>query len=132
MAKTRRTKTNKSPIRPYRNAKAFVAVKGDMVTVAGARGRTRVKRVTNEAGKRLSTVRIVEVVPQVAAKTVGDRKPRAIFLGRAYTGVARSKPYPVRGAKRGGPPPGLAMGAPGLMARAGRAMKRVIVGAAGA
>lgn len=124
MAKTRRTKTNRSPGKPYRNSRAYVTDKGDMVTVNGVRGRTKVKRVTDEAGKRLTSVRITEVVPQVVAKPVGDRKPRAIFVGRQYTGVARSKPYPYRGKKRGAPD---APAPIGLMARAAKAMKRVVV-----
>jgi hypothetical protein len=122
--KTRRKKINKSPLKPYRNAKAFIASQGDRVTVAGVRGRTRVKRVTNAEGKRLTSVRIVEVVPQIAAKPVGDRKPKAIFVDRVYTGVARSKPYPARGKKRGAPDVPLNVG---LMARAARAVKRVVV-----
>jgi len=124
MAKTRRTKQNRSPGRPFRNAKAFVAEKGDKVAVAGARGRTKVVRVTNDDGKRVTSVRSVEIVPQVAAKPVGDRKPIGVFVGRQYTGVARSKPYPYRSVKRGGPP---AVAPVGLMARAAKAVKRVIV-----
>jgi len=34
MAKTRRKKINKSPSRPYRNAKAFIATGADMITTA--------------------------------------------------------------------------------------------------
>ena len=127
MAKTRRTKTNRSPGKPYRNSRAHVVAKGDRVTVQGARGRTVVNRVTDEAGKRLTTARLVETVPQIAAKPVGaNHRPKPIFVGRVYTGVARSKVYPVRGVKRGG----LRMEAPapvGLMARAAKAMKRVVV-----
>jgi|ERR1017187_7299845 hypothetical protein len=122
MAKTRRKKLNKSPGKPYRNSRAHVVDKGDMVTVQGVRGRTVVNRVTDEAGKRLTTARLVEIVPQIAAKL----KSKPIFVGRVYTGVARSKVYPVRGAKRGG----LRMEAlapVGLMARAAKAVKRVVV-----
>lgn len=131
MSKTRRTKKNRSPSKPYRNARTHIVAKGNTVTVKGVRGRTNVKRVTNEEGKRLTSVRITEVVPQIVAKPVGDRKPKRIFIGRIYSGVARSKVYPVRGIKRGGvalPPvrtilPGL--GAPlRFMARAASAMKR--------
>lgn len=124
MAKTRRKKINKSPGRPYRNAKAFVADKGDMVTTKGYRGRTKVKRVTDETGKRLTSVRLVETVPQIVAKPVGDRKPTPIFVGRQYTGVARSKAYPYRSTKRGAVP---ASAPVGLLARARRAVKKVLV-----
>jgi hypothetical protein len=125
MAKTRRTKTNRSPGKPYRNSRAHVVDKGDMVTVQGVRGRTVVNRVTDEAGKRLTTARLVETVPQIAAKPVGaNHKPKRIFVGRVYTGVARSKVYPTHSAKRGGLAPLLV---PGLMARAAKAMKRVVV-----
>jgi hypothetical protein len=123
--KTRRKKQNRSPIRPYPTATAHVVTKGDRVRVKGVRGRTKVKRVTDEAGKRLTSVRITEVVPQIAAKAVGDRKPKTIFLGRAYTGVARSKAYPYRSTKRGAPPAPIKVG---LMGRAARAVKRVVVG----
>lgn len=124
MPKTRRTKQNKSPIRPYRNAKAYIIAKGDMVAVKGVRGRTTVKRVVNSDGKRVTSVRITAVVPQIVAKPVGDRKPRGIFVGRTYTGVARSKAYPYRSKKRG------AVEAPvtlGLMAKVAKAVKRVVV-----
>ncbi len=124
--KTRRKNINKSPIKPYRNARAFIADKGDMVTTKGVRGRTNVKRVTNEDGKRLTSVRITEVLPQIVAKPVGDRKPKAIFVGRVYTGAARSKPYPYRGKKRGAIED---VQAPvGLVARTAKAVKRVVIG----
>jgi hypothetical protein len=131
MAKTRRKKINKSPSRPYRNAKAFIADRGDMITTAGVRGRTKVVRVRDENDKRVTSVRSVMVVPQVAAKTGRARdaegaptnKPRGIFVGRWYTGIARSKVYPTHGAKRGGVAPKPA----GLMARAAKAVKRVVV-----
>lgn len=126
MPKTRRTKTNRSPGKAYRNAKTFILEKGDMVAVKGVRGRTMVKRVTNAEGKRLTTVRIVETVPQIVAKPVGDRKPKGIHVGRVYTGVARSKAYPYRGVKRGAPErPAVATG---LMAMARKAMKNVVTG----
>lgn len=128
MAKTRRKKINRSPPHPFggraARPKAFVIEKGDMVTVKGVRGRTKVVRVVNDAGKRITSVRTVEDKPQVAAKPVGDRKPRAIFVGRVYTGVARSKAYPYRSTKRGAPP----LAPVGLMAKAARAVKRVVVG----
>jgi hypothetical protein len=118
MAKTRRKKINKSPARgPYRNSKVFIAAQGDRVSVKGVRGRTKVSA-------SLPRKRYVEEVPQIVAKPVGDRRPKVIWLGRQYTGVARSKPYPARGVKRGGiptPAPG------GLMARAAKAVKRVVV-----
>ena len=122
MAKTHRTKRNKSPGKPFRNSRAHVIDKGDLISVMGVRGRTTVKRVTDETGKRLTTARLVETIPQIAAKL----KSKRIFVGRVYTGVARSKVYPVRSVKRGGP----RMEAPapvGLMARAAKAMKRVVV-----
>lgn len=123
MAKTKRTKQNRSPGRAFRNSRTHVLVKGDTVAVQGARGRTTVTRVTDEAGKRLTSVRITAVVPQVVAKPVGDRRPKTIFLGRQYTGVARSQPYPYRGKKRGAVP---APAPVGLMARARNVMKKVV------
>jgi hypothetical protein len=123
MAKTRRTKQNRSPIKPYRNSKAYIAEKGDLVRVKGVRGRTKVIRVTGDGDKRITSVRSVEDVPQVAAKPVGDRKPKAIFVGRVYTGVARSKVYPYRSKKRGA----VEQKPVGLMARAAKAVKRVVV-----
>ena len=127
MAKTRRKKINRSPAHPFggRNArpKVYVINKGDQITTIGVRGRTKVKRVINEDGKRVTSVRIVEDAVQTPAKAVGDRKPTAIFVGRQYTGVARSKPYPYRSVKRGGAP----LAPVGLMARAGKAVKRVLV-----
>jgi hypothetical protein len=122
MVKTRRTKQNRSPMKPYRNAKAYVIDKGDRVTVQGIRGRTMVKRVTNEEGKRLADVRITQDVPQVKAKSAGAK---AIFIGRQYTGVARSKVYPYCSTKRGAVP--VAPVPVGLMAKARNAMKRVVV-----
>lgn len=86
MAKTRRTKQNRSPIKPYKNAKAFVAVAGEV----------------EKANK--------------------DAKP--IFVNRQYTGVARSKPYPYRSAKRGGTDAPVPRG---LIARAAKAVKTVLV-----
>lgn len=144
MSKTRRVKKNRSPSKPFQNARAHIVTKGDTVTVKGVRGRTTVKRVVNDESKRrlrpgrfgLTSVRITEVVPQIVAKPVGDRKPKRVFIGRVYTGVARSKVYPARGVKRGGvslPPPLAArtilpgLGAPlRFVARAASAMKRVV------
>jgi len=125
MPKTRRTKRNTSPGRPYRNAKAYIAVKGDMVQTIGIRGKTVVKRVMDETGKRLTSVRVTEDVKQPPVPKTG--KPVAIFVGRRYTGVARSKPYPY-GSKRQGftnaPAP---QGLMGGLRKAGNAIKRVIV-----
>jgi hypothetical protein len=123
MAKTRRKKINRSPGKPYRNSKAFITEKGEMVTLKGVRGRTKVVRVTNDDDKRITSVRSVMIAPQVVAKPVGDRRPTPIFVGRVYTGVARSKPYPYRGKKRGA----VEQKPVGLMARAARAVKRVVV-----
>jgi len=119
MAKTRRTKTNRSPGRPYRNSRAYVIEKGDMITTKGVRGRTKVIRVVNDEGKRVTSVRSVAVVPQIAAKG----KAKTIFVGRKYTGVARSKVYPTHGKKRGG----VEVKPAGLLARAAKAVKSVIV-----
>lgn len=124
MAKTRRKKINRSPGKAFRNARTFVVEKGDTVKCKGVRGRTKVIRVTGEGDKRITSVRSVMDVPQIAAKAVGDRKPKAIFVGRVYTGVARSKPYPYRGKKRGAPEVPVVAG---FMARAAKAMKRVVV-----
>jgi hypothetical protein len=118
MAKTRRTKTNKSPGRPYRNSRAFIANQGDKVTTIGFRGRTEVLRVGGKAIRRVADA------VQTPAKGVGDRKPKGIFIGRQYTGVARSKPYPYRSKKRGGSDLRLV---PGLMAKVAKAVKRVVV-----
>jgi hypothetical protein len=105
MAKTRRTKINRSPQRAYPHATTHVADQGDKITTTGIRGRTKVKRVVNEEGKRVASVRLVEEAKQTPAKATGDRKPKGIFVGRVYTGVQRSKVYPVRSVKRGGTPP---------------------------
>jgi hypothetical protein len=124
MVKTRRTKQNRSPGKPYRNAKAYVVDKGDRLTVKGIRGRTMVKRVVS--GARLHRIRVTETVPQIEAKSVGDRKPKGIFVGRVYTGVARSKVYPYRSQKRGAPlplPPGIMAKAAGLWQK----RKRVVL-----
>ena len=126
MAKTRRKKINRSPGKPYRNAKAFLADKGASVTTMGQRGRTEVLRIWDAAGGRQS-IRKVPVVPQIAAKTVGDRKPKTIFVGRQYTGVARSKVYPYAGKKRGGTDKPIPRGLMARAAKAVRAVKRVVV-----
>jgi hypothetical protein len=107
MAKTRRKKSNRSPGKPFRNARAYVAGPGDRMTVKGFR---------SGGG------------PQIIAKPVGDRKPKVIFVGRQYTGVARSKSYPYAGVKRGGPPK---LAPVGLIARAAKRIKRVVVGDGG-
>lgn len=130
--KTRRKKINKSPLHPFGGRAArprvYVAEKGDMVTTTGIRGRTTVKRIVNEDGKRVGSARVVEAIPQPPApKAVGERKPVAIFVGRVYTGVGRSKKYPERGAKRGGVMMVSPSLQPGLLGKMGRAIKRVIV-----
>lgn len=127
MPKTRRTKINKSPIKPYRNSRAFILEKGETIMTAGVRGRTSVKRVTDEAGKRLTSVRLTEDVPQIAAKMVGDVKPKAIFVGRQYTGVGRGKAYPYRSKKRGAPEAPVSKGLMGGLRKAARAVKKVLV-----
>ncbi len=118
MAKTRRKKINRSPEKAFRNAKTYIVDKGEMVTVKGIRGRTKVIRL----GSGKSVRSVASDVQQVPVKT-GNAK--AIFVGRQYTGVARSKPYPYRSIKRGAVP---APAPTGLMARARRAVKKVIVG----
>lgn len=128
MAKTRRKKINKSPTKPYRNARAFIVEKGETIMTAGVRGKTHVKRVVNEDGKRLTSARITEDVPQIAAKMVGDVKPKAIFVGRQYTGVPRSKAYPYRSKKRGAPEAPAPKGLLGGLTRAAKRVKQVIVG----
>lgn len=129
MAKTRRTKLNRSPIHPFggRNGrpKVYVLEEGDKITTKGIRGRTKVHRIVNEEGKRVTSARLTAEVKQVPAKAVGDRKPKAIFVGRAYTGIARSKVYPYRSKKRGGPE--IVINAPGILRRMGRAVKSVLV-----
>lgn len=123
MAKTRRTKRNKSPPHPFggrcARPRAFVIEKGELVTTTGVRGRTEVRRLG--AGLSSRGVSALEVPP---AKAVGDRKPKSIFIGRVYTGVARSKVYPYRGKKRGG---GAELVPTGFMRRAARAVKSVVV-----
>lgn len=121
--KTRRKKINKSPIRPYRNARAHIIVQGDRITCKGVRGRTRVKRVVDEDGKRLASTRITENTPQVSVKG-----GTAIYVGRVYTGVARSKAYPARSIRQGGSPAPIKVG---LFQRAAKAVKRVVVGGDG-
>jgi hypothetical protein len=124
MPKTRRTKQNRSPGRPYRNAVAHVVVQGDAVQTSGIRGRTVVSRVTDESGKRLSSVRLTENVVQKPA--VATAKP--IYAGRQYTGVARSRSYPYASVKRGAAPDaGLPVLTAGLLAKAVKAVKRVVV-----
>lgn len=126
MPKTRRTKQNRSPGNAFRNARPFIVEKGDMIRTKGVRGRTKVIRVTDANDKRVTSVRSVAVTPQVAAKPVGDRQPKGIFVGRVYTGVARGKAYPYRGVKRGAvvAPPLV----PGFLGGLAKAAKRVMVG----
>jgi len=122
--KTRRKKINKSPLHPFGGRTArprvYVVAQGDRVTTTGFRGRTLVKRIVTEEGRRVNTVRLVEDKTQVPAKAVGDRKPIGIWLGRTYTGVGRSKAYPYRSSKRGEAP--LALKPRGLMAGAAKAV----------
>lgn len=79
MAKTRRTKQNKSPGTVFgsSNIKVVVADAGMGVKVAGFRA---------EGG-------------QVAAKGEGAK---AVFIGRKYTGENRGKTYPYASKKRAG------------------------------
>lgn len=84
MAKTRRKKINKRPLKLYQNSKVIVVENGMGVKVAGYRSE----------GK------------QIAAK---GEKAKAIHIGRVYTGVARGKTYPYAGQKRGGAAPGAAV-----------------------
>src|SRR5674476_1368844 len=119
MAKTRRKKMNRSPSRPFRNATAHVVETGTRLIVKGVRGKTRVEF---KDGMR---ARIVEIRPQSIAKPVGDRKPKPVFVGRQYTGVARSKVYPYAGVKRGGSATLIPVGLMARAAKAVRAVKRV-------
>ncbi len=105
MAKTRRTKRNRSPQKVYRNAKTFIAVAGERVAVKGVRSEG----------------------PQVPHKPVGDRKARPVFLGRQYTGVARSKVYPTHGKKRGGVAPLASIGLMAGLTKVAKAVKSVVV-----
>lgn len=127
MAKTRRKKIRQSPAHPFgghnSRAKVFIAEQGDRITTKGIRGRTVVNRVTNEQGKRLTSVRITQDEKQTPAKPVGERKPKVIWVGRRYTGVARGKEYPYRSTKRGAPE----QKPEGLMGRLASAVKRVVV-----
>lgn len=76
MAKTRRKKINKSPLKIFKNSRVMVVDNGVGVKTGGYRTK----------GK------------QVASK---DAKP--IHIGRVYTGVPRGKTYPY-GSKRQGFP----------------------------
>lgn len=131
MPKTRRKKINTSPGRAFRNSRAYIAEKGDMVTTVGIRGRTRVVRVTgpnDDDTKRVASVRLTEEVKQLPSpKAIGDKKPIAIWVGRQYTGVARGKPYPYRSTKRGAPAAPAPVGLMGGLRKAARAVKKVIV-----
>jgi hypothetical protein len=130
MAKTRRTKINSRPPHPFggraARPKVYVVEQGEQITTTGFRGRTVVTRILGEDGKRTATVRVAENVIQTPAKAVGDRKPKAIFVRRQYTGVARGKSYPYRSVKRGGQP----TLPDGLMELAKKAIKKVVVGEA--
>jgi hypothetical protein len=78
MAKTRRHKTNKSPLKPFENSKAVILNKGVAVQVAGYRAE---------------------------GKQVKAADGTAIAIGRVYTGVPRGKTYPYASVKRGGADP---------------------------
>lgn len=109
MPKTRRTKINTSPARPYRNSRAVVIVDGQTDKIKGVRTR------------KIGEGNHARVPPTMSAGK--DAKP--VTIGRVLTGVPRSKPYPERSEKRGGTP----RVEPGMLARAGKAIKRVVVGA---
>jgi hypothetical protein len=74
MAKTRRKKINKSPLKPFRNSTPVLVAQGRSVKVQG--------------------IRVGEGNVQIAAK--GD-KAKPVFIGRVYTGVPRGKTYPYEG-----------------------------------
>lgn len=79
MAKTKRTKRNKSPRAIFPNSKAYVVEAGFRIACNGHRAA--------ENG---------------LMKTQPNAKATAIFVGRQYTGVPRGKTYPYAGQKRGG------------------------------
>lgn len=77
MAKTRRHKTNRSPVNPYgRNTAVAVLKQGTGVKVNGFR--------------------------DDATKIQKNKDAKPIWVGRQYTGVNRGKVYPYAGKKRGG------------------------------
>ena len=119
MAKPRRR--NKSPLKPFRNSMVVLMDAGDAGKTAGVRGRTKVVRVRDDTGKRVTSVRSVAIEDQLPAP---GEKIKTVFLGRQYTGIPRGKVYPYAGAKRGGTPP------PAEDGFIKRAVKRVFVGSA--
>jgi hypothetical protein len=78
MAKTRRKKINKSPLKAFQNSRPVVVEQGFGVKTAGYRAK----------GK------------QVSAK---GADAKAIHIGRVYTGVPRGKTYPYSGPYSGAP-----------------------------
>jgi hypothetical protein len=124
--KTRRIKRNKSPIRPFKRAKAMVAIAGDMIVTRGIRGRTVVKRIEDAEGRRLKTARLI--APAAQLPEPNRKTSRPIFVGRVYTGVPRGKVYPAHGPRRYPPAPG--SDAPtGFLGGLTKRVKSVLVGA---
>jgi len=126
MAKTKRTKRNRSPQRPFPAANAAVLKEGDMIRTRGVRGRTEVKRIV-EDGRRLKTVRVVQAVPQLPEPQNGT----PIFVGRVYTGTPRGKTYPAHGPRRF-PRPAGADAPTGFLGGLTRRLKKVLVDGADA
>lgn len=88
--KTKRTKRNVSPRRPFGpRTNVGIVIGGDIIQTRGIRGRTVVKRITDEDGKRLKTARLVAPATQLPAPKDGA----PIYVGRVYTGVPRGKAY---------------------------------------
>lgn len=75
MAKTRRTKTNRSPKNSSPNVRFAVVEEGIKVKIKGHR-----------------------TAP--GSKMQPDKDARPVFLGRVYTGVNRGKSYPYASEKR--------------------------------
>lgn len=121
MAKTRKTKRNRSPGRPYRNSRAYVLNAGDLITTRGVRGRTKVTRITDEDGKRIGRARLVEAATQLPKPNAGAKRIR---VGGVYVGMPRSKAYPYGSTRQGFPAP-VDMAPKGLLGRAAKAMKTV-------
>lgn len=126
MAKTRRTKRNSSPRRPFPSANAAVLKEGDMIRTRGIRGRTVVKRIV-EDGRRLKTVRVVQALAQLPE----PQKGTPIFVGRVYTGAPRGKTYPAHGPRRF-PRPASADAPTGFLGGLTKRVKKVLVGGADA
>ena len=125
--KTKRVKRNRSPIRPFKRAKAMVVMAGDTVITRGVRGRTVVKRLMNGDGtKRLQTARITAPAAQLPQPNRKTATP--IFVDRVYTGVPRGKTYPTHGPRRY--PPKSGTDAPtGFIGGLTKRVKKVLVGA---